>query len=214
MHAWTRATTRPTGGSASWTAFEVRTTTPADCGKEGPGIDCQAALTSVSCGSASRCVAVDGLGDVVTATDPARGATSWRVTKDPQTDPPDLMSLSCPTSSLCLAVDVAGTIYSTNDPGRDLSRWKRTNRPHTNGYGAVQPPSVSCGSPDLCVETLGDSLATSIRPTQGPETWITRDVDRRTAYGFEAVSCVRSKRCVAVDGNGRATVGAPAPRHR
>jgi len=47
--------TDPAGGAGTWTAIQAPTSTPFECGKYGPGEDCQAAFTAVSCPSVSLC---------------------------------------------------------------------------------------------------------------------------------------------------------------
>jgi hypothetical protein len=69
--------TNPTGGSSAWNVTQLPTFIPYECGKSGPGRDCKAQLTSISCASVSLCVVVDSadavVGDVVTSTNPDRG---------------------------------------------------------------------------------------------------------------------------------------------
>jgi hypothetical protein len=58
-------------------------------------------VTGMSCPSVSLCVATDGLGNVLTATNPAGGRQAWAITS---VAAGGLASISCPTQNLCVAV--------------------------------------------------------------------------------------------------------------
>src|ERR1700693_295330 len=55
-------------------------------------------LTSVSCPSSNLCVAVDDVGNAVTSTNPAGGASAWTVTNVDVFSQDGLAGVSCPTS--------------------------------------------------------------------------------------------------------------------
>jgi hypothetical protein len=193
----------PTGGGGAWKTETVGTSIPTDCGKDGPGEDCVANLTGVSCASASLCVAGDSEGDAITSRDPADGPYAWKATQiDRNTS---LESVSCRSSSLCVATDFPGNVLATRSPTG--STWK-LEKIDAGRYGmAWVPASVSCGSPRLCVEVVGRGAAASTDPAGGAHTWSVENVDRTGYYGFSAVSCANARLCVAVDGSGNAIVG-------
>ena len=203
--------TDPTGGTAAWTPVQVPTSVPAECGKNGPGMDCQADLEGVSCPSVSLCVAVDSadnsVGDVITSTQPSGGPSAWNV--DPIDRANGLIGVSCPSVSLCVAVDFAGRVFTSTNPTRGASAWKQTNV-NTGGFGAAfHVPEVACGSVALCVETAGGGVVSSTNPAGGPPAWTATDVDN-SSRGLNAVSCVSNRLCAAVDGVGNVVLGVPA----
>src|SRR5215210_5746894 len=60
-------------------------------------------FTSVSCASASLCVAVSRGGAIASSTNPIGGVAAWQVVKIP--GKPKLLSVSCAPGPLCVATD-------------------------------------------------------------------------------------------------------------
>jgi hypothetical protein len=154
----------------------------------------QQPLHSVSCPSASLCVAVDDAGNAVTSTDPTGGASAWTVRN---VDGSNMLGdVSCPSASLCVAVDGAGDVLTSTSPTGGASAWTVTN---VDGGNPVA--GVSCPSTSLCVavDEAGNVL-TSTSPTGGASAWTVTNVD--PASSFSRVSCASAALCVAVDGAG------------
>jgi hypothetical protein len=188
-----------------------------ECGKYGPGEDCQADLTGVSCPTVSLCVAVDNgenyVNDVITSTDPARSSSAWTATKVAATDQSGLTGVSCPTASLCVAIDFQGDILTSRDPTGGASTWTITeidyHEPTRGGVVDFGSP-ISCGAPTLYVAAVGDAVATSTDPSGGSSAWTVTQVEPHIYPGLQAVSCASASLCVAVDGNGHAILGTSA----
>ena len=169
--------TDPAGGAAAWRVIQAPTSIPFECGKYGPGEDCTANFTAVSCPSVSLCVAVDSadnsLGDAVTSSEPTGGAVAWNANQiDKQSG---LTGVSCPTVSLCVATDFYGQVLASAHPTGSAAGWA------TEYHSGGEITAVSCGSMSLCVETAGTCcnlaappltagiVATSVDPLDGPE---------------------------------------------
>jgi hypothetical protein len=67
-------------------------------------------LNGVSCPTVSFCVAVDGVGNVLTSTQPTGGAAAWSAVNVDTSS--GLTAVSCASPSLCVAVDNAGDVGS------------------------------------------------------------------------------------------------------
>lgn len=204
--------TKPTGGRGAWHAFAVdkRAVCTPDSGCVGP--------SGVSCPSASLCVAVDQVGDVVTSTSPIGAASAWKTTRVNGIGSCCLSAgVSCPLLSLCVVVDGAGTaasaanvVTSTNPTGGARS-WIVANVDANQGLAGV-----SCAkATSLCV--VGDSagnVVSSINPIGGAGAWTATQVEAGavsttplTPPGVSSVSCPSASLCVAVDGLGNLVIG-------
>jgi hypothetical protein len=176
--------TDPTGGPSAWTATPVR--------------QCPPCLTSISCPSASLCVAVDIGGNVVFSRDPTAGASVW-TTVHVDSSTPWIRAVSCPSVSLCVAADEAGNVLTTTNPTGDASAWSLArvdNDPHN-----AELVAVSCPSTSLCVAAASDytggNLAVSTNPTGGAGAWtLTHVDDRKEPIG---VACGSASLCIAFD---------------
>lgn len=212
--------TDPAGGAGTWRVIQASTSIPFECGKYGPGEDCQANFTAVSCPSVSLCVAVDSadnsLGDAVTSSDPTGGAAAWdAIPVDKQSG---LTGVSCPTMSLCLATDFDGKVLASAQPTGSAAAWV------TEYHGGGEIAAVSCGSMSLCVETAGTCcnlagpplaagiVATSVDPLDGARAWTRSEIAPSATGGLGAVSCVSSRMCVTVGSDGIAVAGMPPTR--
>jgi hypothetical protein len=156
-------------------------------------------LQGMSCPSASLCVAVDDLGNVLTTSDPGADK-AWSVTR--LRGSPDLTGVSCTSSSLCVAVDTNGSVWSSTRPLGGSPAWQRAHVDSASGLTAVSCPSLS-----LCVATdkSGGNLFVSANPTGGTRAWVAAHVEPadngmvHTAVLLPSVSCPSVSLCVAVD---------------
>src|SRR5207253_6115 len=113
-------------------------------------------LNSVSCSSATQCVAVGASGTVISTTT----GTSWVAQRSGTAT--ELNGVSCPTeSSMCMAAGAAGTILKTLDGGLSWSPEPSGTTRDLNG--------VSCPTTSACfaVGAAGTILASS----DGGATW-------------------------------------------
>ena len=173
----------PTGGAAAWTINKV----------DNNGID------SVSCPSATLCVAVDRAGNLLTSTNPGGGAATWS-----STHIGGLVAVSCPSNSLCVATGFYATpagengaaVATSTNPTGGASAWTTSRISQT---GSLFPDSVSCPSASLCVAVAPNgSVLTSTNPTGGSGAWtVTDNIDKSGSP--MGVSCPSSSLCIAVD---------------
>ena len=130
-------------------------------------------LSSVSCPTASFCVAVDGYGNAFTY-----NGSTWSSPKSIDAGN-TLESVSCPTASFCAAVDYSGNAFTYNG-----STW---SSPKSIDAG-VPLYSVSCASASFCaaVDKEGN-LFTYVYPAPlGTDTVLTLSAANLT-YGDEQV---------------------------
>jgi hypothetical protein len=167
---------------------------PASSGWPGVAtIDSGNSLTSVSCATASFCIATDSKGRVFTFT-----GVSWSGAHDID-GTTALTSVSCPTISFCAATDNQGDVLITSNGGAVWSS------PQLVDSGAVLT-SVSCTSATFCaaVDMSGHGL------TYNGATW-TAPLDVDENNDLTSVSCASDTVCAAVDTSGNAVVySAPA----
>lgn len=186
------SSTDPGAGAAVWTVTSVdQTVTPSGSA---------ASLVDVSCSSESLCVAADDAGNVVTSTNPTGGASAWTAADIDGTTA--LTSVACRASRFCIVVD--GTeILTSSDPAGGVPAWSATG----NG---IELSRVWCPSAALCVggEASGE-MATTLDATASA--WTTDNIGLRSLTGL---ACASALLCVAVDANGNAVVGNPAPSAR
>ena len=203
--------TNPSGGAATWRTYSVYRNGGSNGYFFGP--------SSVSCPSASLCVAF-GLygGTVATTTDPTAGPSAWTPVSGLF-----LSGISCPSFSLCVgggarsnSNDVLAT--STNPTGGS-SAW--TTSPLEPGPGpnseGTKFNAVSCGSPSQCValETLETNcsyyhgqplscddtaeISQSTDPPGGGQTWSTVGIGQGS-FAAAGISCASSSLCVVASG--------------
>ena len=173
--------TDPTGGAGAWTVTKVLPDSSEYLGGS--------ELEAVSCASANLCVVTDEHGDLLTATDPAGGASAWTTTTGV-----GLGSVSCPSTQLCVGTRGEDIVTSTNPTG-GAGAWTVTDVD-----GAKTLLDVSCSSESLCVasDNYGDILATT-EPTGGAAAWTVTNVDGRG--GINHVLCASWGLCLALDDN-------------
>jgi hypothetical protein len=145
-------------------------------------------MRSVSCPSASFCMAVDQYGnDALTY-----NGTAWSapVPVGPVSLRDELTSVSCSSSAWCVAVDTLGHAY-----GWDGSRWSSWR---VAGIGLT---SVSCVSSRWCVAVDGWGAA----HTWNGSSWSSAAVDS-SGSSLQSVSCASSSFCAAGDWAGNVFV--------
>lgn len=181
-------------------------------------------LLSVSCPTASACVAVGNRGAIVTSGDPGGGAGAWRsetarpgpyvgtAPDQDRTSPGTFESVSCPTPGMCAAVTYAGDFYASANPAGGGATWRATD---LDGAGDdTHLRGVSCPTSAFCVTVasgsgatgtngggkviaIGDPLAASASSTQ---------VQLDGSLEFQAVACPNLAFCIAVANKGRIVV--------
>jgi glycosyl hydrolase family 18 (putative chitinase) len=145
-------------------------------------------MRSVSCPTASFCMAVDQYGnDALTY-----NGSSWSapVPVGPASMRDELNSVSCSSPSWCVAVDTLGHAYSWNG-----SRWTSWR---VAGIGLT---SVSCPSSSFCVAVDGWGDA----HVWDGSSWSTTAVDS-SGSSLQSVSCAAVTFCAAGDWNGNVFV--------
>ena len=148
--------------------------------------------TSVSCPTASFCVAVDQAGDALTWS-----GSGWSkpAAIDPETyaNFDGITSVSCPTSSFCAAVDGLGHALTFNG-----TRWSNVVTIDTNpDPDLILLESVSCSSSNSCVAVDGQGNAFSFN---GSSWSAAKSID--SSGGLSSVSCPSNSFCAAVDSYG------------
>jgi hypothetical protein len=196
-----------TWNGASWSATAIScpdstTASAGDCTTTGPFADPRAGvLDSVSCPSASFCVAVDGNGNALTATRhpgwPGGSSMDWStpVTIDPIAGL--LTSVSCPSASFCVAVDGTGYAFTWNGTSWSRPVWSAASPADPHG-GALT--SVSCPTALFCAAVDGDGQAL----TWNGHAWTAPQLIDPDGGGLTAISCVVPAACTAVDFAGQA----------
>ena len=177
------------------------------------------AVSAVSCGSPTLCVAVDDAGNAVISTTPLDG--NWHVEAiDPQLGAfhglPEgsdgtpgmgptfyrsyrgLSAVSCPSARLCVATDYYGNVLWSTDPAGGTGAW------HLDHVDSAALESISCPSEQLCL--AGDSrgqILVSTNPIGGPGSWTVsasfEEPEHELQDHISAISCPDSEHCYAVD---------------
>jgi hypothetical protein len=168
----------------------------------------QFTLLSVSCASATECVASDDNGDLIATNDPAGGASAWSAAHVDGVN--QLNSVSCATTGLCVAVDGVGNVFASTAPNGTKASWTATDNVDPSGFGAV-----ACSSATLCLAGGFDgSVAVSQNPSAAAPTWsatpqLGSGAARRAA--LLAISCPDASSCVTLDSAGNLlSTGKPA----
>ena len=143
---------------------------------------------SVSCPTATFCVAVDESGNNALTWN----GTSWSrpVTIDPGGYRVELTSVSCPTTSFCAAVDTLGRALTWNGHA-----WSAPQGIDPRGAGME---SVSCPTSGYCVAVDGNGRALTWNGTS----WSAPVLIDGTGYGLQSVSCASARFCAAGDWDG------------
>jgi hypothetical protein len=161
-------------------------------------------LISLSCPSASLCVAGDDNGSVVTSTNPTN-PSAWRTTRVNGNGgvifslSSAIPSLSCPTVSLCVGIagGMGSDLITTTRPLGGARAWTHVHVAPAND----QLVSVSCPTSSFCVaiDTGGD-VVTSTDPTGGGHAWHRSHISGGGNIG--GLSCASASLCAAVDDAG------------
>jgi hypothetical protein len=138
------------------------------------------ALSGVSCGSPSLCVAFDGqTGEVITGR-----SGVWSSPAPIEPDGGGIQALSCTSSTFCEAVDYAGQALSFNG-----SAWSQPGSVYTAGTVAA----LSCASRSFCL--AGDDLGNVA--AFGAAGWGAPTALSATNTQVTAVACAATGSCVA-----------------
>jgi hypothetical protein len=169
--------TDPTGGPAAWSTFHV------DLGGS----------RSISCPSASFCVAAGGTG-ISVSTDPGGGTGAWSEDRLDYVQTGFTEDISCASSLLCVGVANDGSIIASANPAGGPDAWTNAK---VDGSGI---DSVACPSAGLCaaVDSAGN-LLTSTDPTAGA--WTFHAID--SGVSLSSIACPSTGFCLAADMSGR-----------
>ncbi len=214
--------TSPTSGASAWHTEKI---------DEGPcptvyckNIKAQLppvrTLDTISCPSASLCVAGDWDGDVVTSSNPTGGTDAWSVAhvdsnlisgavvgKAAQAE---IVSVSCPSVSLCVASDGVGEVLTSQNPTGGASAWRSSRAtPRLSALSTAPdlttPISLTCPTASLCTGLYSPAeVALTYQPLSGVE-WERVVVD--PTGELNAISCPAASLCLAVDRTGDVIVG-------
>jgi hypothetical protein len=173
-------------------------------------------LQAVSCPSPSFCAAVDNAGNVISSTDPKRGARAWKTVHlgTPASPYAPVVSgayrfgsnsVSCPSASFCAILDQAGDLLTSTRPTGGASAWTLTK--------LASGGSVSCPTASLCVAGIGGNILASSAPTAGASAWTVQYSNPANTLGcgkgggpypcpgapIIALTCKSAMLCVALD---------------
>jgi hypothetical protein len=218
--------TSPTSGASAWHAEKIdEGPCPAvSCHVIGQHFPPERTLDTISCPSASLCVAGDWDGDVVTSSNPTGGSDAWSVAhvdsnftyggtvgKNTQVE---IVSVSCPSVSLCLASDGDGEVLTSQNPTGDESAWRSSRAtPRVPALSPApdlpSPISLTCPTVSLCAGLYSPTeVALTYQPLSGAE-WERVVID--PTGELTAISCPTASLCFAVDRAGDVIVGRLAP---
>jgi hypothetical protein len=186
------ASTRPTGGAHAWAPATIAT---------GP-------LTSITCASATLCVAAGDQHYI--SEEPAGGTAAWKGTGT-QLGGGVFSAISCPASTLCVGVGFGdsstGVATATSTPMGGARSWKTVDVeaiPPVPGESLLG--AIGCPTTSVCVAVDGtDNAYTTTAPVGG--TWSPATPIRpSSAATSSAMSCIATL-CVVVDSAGVETTG-------
>ena len=201
--------TDPTGGLDHWTTTHADTAVGYECGKYGPGQDCDPGLDSISCPSNTFCAASDEAGNVLTSRNPTGGPSAWTTSA---IDGPDSSGqITCPSASLCIKLDAGSiSVIVSRNPTRGPTAWHTYDIDRSQGLLAWLV-DVSCRSASLCVAADSTGyLISSKNPAGSPSAW------RATYIGpgnSLSVECSPRGLCIAFDTRGNAFTSADPTEH-
>jgi len=150
-------------------------------------------LGAVGCATTSFCVTIDGVGDAYyfDGSTWSNGANDWG----------SVSAISCPTTSFCVSV------------GGGISMWDGNSWTEPQSFGLTSNlTSVSCPSVSFCqvVDNTGQADAwngtTWTGPTQVPVPAGSTSGTGAGGVDLTGVSCVAAAFCMAVAGNGAASL--------
>jgi len=153
-------------------------------------------INSVSCPTASLCMAVDNAGDYLDW-----NGSSWSSVASVGDSGRPLESVSCPSPSACMAVDNHGNAVSWNG-----SSWTVTGIDGTHTIDSVSCPiASSSATANLCVAVdNNDNYLTYSGTSWTSASWSSALSVSDSSRPLESVSCPISTFCEAVDNAGNA----------
>ena len=193
----------PAGGASTWKAQTLAIG--------------QGSVSGVSCAPGST-ICVGGYYSVTqhsyglaTSTDPAAGASSWRL----DSSPTRVTVLTCQSSSLCLA-QIGADLDSTTDPAAGLGAWTGSPLPSSLATGIPGIAGIACADTAHCVAALNNgTIASTTTPTGG---WASWSISGRLGAGNfqldpqDAIACPAGGTCLVANAGDllTVTVGPPA----
>ena len=163
-------------------------------------------LSSVSCTSASRCMAVGEHGTHTLAE--AWDGTSWQLVKTPGLPDSSLSSVSCTRASRCMAVGGQGADFASGTLAEawDGTSWRALRTPNPSPAEASVFSSVSCTHASSCMAVGGSTVRQGAGPLPSfAEAWngsrwrvLTTANPRSGQRRLTGVSCAQASRCIAV----------------
>lgn len=139
-----------------------------------------------TCPFQNLCLAVDGLGNVLSTSDPV-GDGPWGITRVPTST--NVLTLpACASVHLCILGDHNGHLFVSTAPAAGRGVWRRT------GFSDSLPiQEIVCPSTSLCVlADTGGHLFTSTDPTGGMTSWHRL---RLHVQDIEGISCPTTQFC-------------------
>jgi hypothetical protein len=187
-------TTKPTGAASSW---KRQVQTPVTHG-----------LNSVSCPRTGFCAAVGDDDTLGVSTKPGSPST-WSFTTLPftfeegsgATVVDDLGAISCASPSACVATDSVNQLLVSTRPGGGAAAWKAVTVGQFDYDSFI---AVSCPLASLCAagDVQNGQIAVSTNPTRSWKLFRIAPRVRNHAPAITAVSCTRTKFCLAGDQTG------------
>lgn len=171
--------TNPTGGNGAWNSTTIEGTT---------------FLHTVSCRTATLCIAADERGDVYTSSNPTGGPSAWGA----EVVNFAVTGISCPADSLCVTSGGINLMTSTHVTDANAGRWQAVT---VSGGEWDTLESISCPSNSFCaaVDKEGN-LLTSTNPTGGSAAWNEENIDGGNS--LSSISCPSASFCTAADRQG------------
>ncbi len=179
-------------------------------------------LESVSCASATTCVAVGNNGrreEIFTIGSEANGTWTWSRIRDMPADSSQagyLTSVSCGDSTTCVAVGYDGdgqSIDVVGDRSGTNWTWSMSSPVTSDSSGTGELNGIDCASATSCVAVGldGDYEPITVIGDESGATWIwttanTVTPDSTGSGAFKSVNCTSASSCVAVgyDSNAQA----------
>jgi hypothetical protein len=183
--------TDPANKSATWKATNVNSGIATNPGGS-------YFLEDIACPSASLCVAVDNVGNVLTSTDPDSGSPTWTAAKADNAG--GFTAITCPSPALCVAVDFDGNAVVSTHPTGGAGAWTTTS---IDGDLLVHYESISCPSTRECFAGMDGGSVTVVHLSSGGSisSTSTTAIDEGISL-VNGISCPTTSLCVAADSLG------------
>jgi hypothetical protein len=162
--------TNPARGSSAWATFHPDKEEHEGAESKPPGVFFPgAAVRGIACPSTMLCVGDSFDGRIFSSTNPAGGASAWKVIplggeKEPHVH---MTGISCPSVHLCVAVAYGSKVITSSDPTGEASAWSVSEL-----ATPVDLRGISCSAVSFCaaVDNAGQ-IVTSSNPTGGAGAW-------------------------------------------